>query len=373
MRSARFAGLLVCALIVSCSHKEEPSAGTGNLPATDTLPRSAITFILGTDDNPRNPYYSLAAAYYRMSDSEKTEIVIDTIYSLSGVLDYLAQNRPMNGRPWGLINLVSHGNEFIDLSATVTRLGPRISEASIEQAIRDSALRPLDSTIVDARTVISLHGCAVGKNINLLRMLGIAFGGARPIAVRASKLFEYYGNISDGDNPQFIRHYYARAWYAYYHPDSIISDDEFASRLKSRYPADNVNWQEAVSRYHPSNPSEEYNMRFIIPVVWQDFYGKREDLPDLRTTVRQDQWLSGKPEFQALMAKTGIPREYFQLKYYNASFTNDSGKVYAIRAKARAGVVCVVKPVLRTDTSRRTAYPAYIPAPTDTAFFGLSN
>jgi hypothetical protein len=370
MRSATIAGLLLCALFASCSHKEEPAAATGKSSVIDTLPRSAITFILGTDENPRNPYYSLADAYYRLSDSEKTEIVIDTIYSLSGVLDYLAANRPRNGRPWGLINLVSHGNEFIDLSVTVTRYGPRVSEASIDQAIRDTLLRPLDSSIVDSRTLISLHGCAVGKNTGLLRQLGVAFGGSHPVRVHASKLFEYYGNISNSDNPKFIRHYYARAWYAYYHPDSTVTDEQFATVLRSRYPRESVRWEEAVSRYHPSNPSEEYNMRFIIPVVWQDFFEKREDLPDLRTKLRQDEWLRGKPEFQALMDKTGIPREYFQLKYYNASFTSDSGKVYAIRAKARAGVVCVVKPVLSADTTSR--YPAYIPAANDTAFFGFS-
>ena len=371
MRTALLAGLIACLLLTSCSKKKTPaeeSAGVG----IDTIARTGITFILGKDDNPRNPYYALADDYYRMNDSEKTETVIDTIYTLSGVLDYLAHNRPTNGRPWRLINLVSHGNEFIDLSVVVSPGGPRVSEESIQQAISDTVLRPLDTTIVDSRTRINLHGCAVGKNIGLLRMLGIAFGGKTPLQVRASRMFEYYGNLSDDNNPQFVKHYYARVWYVYHKPDSIPSDDSLARMFKTQYPTDDVNWAEAVQRYHPSNPSEEYHLRMVIPVSWEDFYETKRELPDVRTTQRQNKWIEDKPQFQALMDKTNIPRENFVVKFYNASYKTDSGDVYSLRVKARAGVVCVIKPVLKRDSLSRERYPPYLPAADDTVFFGFA-
>src|SRR5205807_8032666 len=99
MKTGLRAALIACLLISACSKKKESIAVSNT--AVDSLPRERITFILGKDENPRNPYYSLANDYYRLNDSEKTEIVIDTIFSLSGVMDYLAKNRPINGRPWG--------------------------------------------------------------------------------------------------------------------------------------------------------------------------------------------------------------------------------------------------------------------------------
>src|SRR5881398_878797 len=101
--SLLLSALVVCLVLTAC-HKKQPVSNAAS--GADTLSRARITFILGKDENPRNPYYSLANDYYRLNDSEKTEIVIDTIFSLSGVMDYLAKNRPVNGRPWGMINLV---------------------------------------------------------------------------------------------------------------------------------------------------------------------------------------------------------------------------------------------------------------------------
>src|ERR1051325_8453647 len=265
MKTLLCAALVGVLLLTACG-KKKPSAANS---AADTLTRAKITFILGKDENPRNPYYSLADDYYRLNDSDKTEIVIDTIYSLSGVLHYLTQYRPMNGHPWGTVNLVSHGNEFIDLSVQISPYGPRVSEESIRAAIADTVLRPLDTTIVDRQTLINLHGCAVGKNIGLLRMLGVAFGGRTAPRVKASKLFEYYSNISQNNNPQFVKHYYAKVWYAFYQPDSIPDDSMLAAQFKSHYPNDAVNWYDAVTRYHPATPAEEYNIRMFIPVVWE--------------------------------------------------------------------------------------------------------
>jgi hypothetical protein len=371
MRMRLLAAVMACAILASCSEKKEPATSSKQVIA-DTLARSAITFILGTDENPRNPYYSLANQYYRLNDSEKTEIVIDTIYSLSGVLEYLANYRPLNGRPWGLINLVSHGNEFVDLSVPVQPHGRRVSEASLAQAIGDSTLRPLDTSIADRLTLVNLHGCAVGKNTGLLKMLGVAFGGSTPLQVKASKLFEYYGNASPNNNPMFVRHYYAKAWYAFYRPDSVPSNDALAEQFKLRYPGDTVKWDTAIGEYYPDNPSQAYNIRLVIPVVWEDFYQTKQELPDLRSAPRQAEWLQQKPEFETLMKRSGIPREYFAIKFYSATYDGDSGKYYAIRVKARAGLACIIKPLIQSGVSSASGYAPYIPSDRDTAAFGYA-
>lgn len=373
MKNGWIAVLVLSVMLAACGKKEEPSEAK-RMALADTLPRASITFILGIDENAHNPYYSLADQYYRLNDSDKTEIVIDTIYSLSGVLRYLAQNPPRNGRPWGLINLVSHGNEFIDLSASVTPGGPRISEESVRQAMHDSLLAPLDSSIADYRTLINLHGCAVGKNLGLLRMLGVAFGGAHQIRVKASRMFEYYNNISQTSDPRFIRHYFARVWYAFYRPDTIPTDSQLANNFRSRYPAADVDWLDAVRRSRPNDPSEAYNIRMVIPVVWEDFYKTKQEMPDVRAKSRQDDWIQAKPEFQALMARTYIPRENFLVKFYNATYAVDSQNVFGLRVKARAGVACVIKPVLAAASAARNleSFTPYIPPSDDTEYFGFA-
>lgn len=129
----------------------------------DTIPRISVTFIMGRDNSAYNPYYSLANQYYRLNPDERTEVVVDSLTALSQVLDWLRLHPADNGLPYGLVNLVTHGNEFIDLQMTVTPDGQRTSVESLRQAMADSLLLPPDITVIDCHTLIYLHGCAVGQ------------------------------------------------------------------------------------------------------------------------------------------------------------------------------------------------------------------
>ena len=208
----------------------------------DTIPRISVTFIMGRDLSAYNPYYSLANQYYRLNPDERTEVVVDSLTALSQVLDWLRLHPADNGLPYGLVNLVTHGNEFIDLQMTVTPGGSRTSTESLCQAMADSLLLPPDSTVIDRHTLIYLHGCAVGQNQSLLDALAQAFGSSA--AVKASKHFEYYAYLSANRNPQSIRHYFARTWYAFYHPDSDYNEAALVQQLRRRYPADTTHWRE---------------------------------------------------------------------------------------------------------------------------------
>jgi hypothetical protein len=374
-----FPGIIVCLLLSSCfENKREEAPGKEPVTLsdhadTDTFPRKSITFILGKDENTRNPYYSLANEYYRLNDSEKTEIVIDTFVSLLEVRNYLANHRPENGRPWGLINLVSHGNEFIDLSVLVSPTRSRVSEESLKKAIADSVFRPLDSLTADKKTLFNLHGCSVGNNTALLNALAAAFGGnEKPARVKASKLFEYYAYLSQNKNPQMVRHYYARVWYAYYNVDSVPDEAALAGQLKRKYPEDNVDWIEAVRKQYPLNPSEAYHINLNIPVVWKDFYESKNQLPDWSTKRKQLKWLEHKTEFYALMKKTNIPLEYFNIKFYVLNYNGDKGTVYSSKVKAKAGVMCIIKPIVRNSGLQTSNYLPFIPEVDDSVYFGFN-
>ena len=126
--------------------------------------RTSIPFILGNDNTAYNQYYSMADHYYRLADNDRTDFVVDNLTSLKEVLAYLAKHPPADSLPYGLINIVSHGNEFIDLQMKVTPHGARTSAGSIRQALEKRLLSPPDSGIVDCKTIVFLHGCGVGNN-----------------------------------------------------------------------------------------------------------------------------------------------------------------------------------------------------------------
>ena len=340
------------------------------VPECDTLPRTSITFIMGKDHSPFNQYYTLANYYYRLNHDDRTEVVVEDLTALSQVLEYLQTHPTADGRPYGLINLVSHGNEFVDLQMKVTPGGSRTSAEAIFESLIEGALVPPDSTAVDSLTMVYLHGCAVGNNQGLLNMLARAFGGRAK--VKASKLFEYYAYLSRNKNPQSVRHYYARTWYAFYHPDSVMDESKMVRQLKKRYPDDTTHWREGLRRRFQDNPSELYHYSFEVPCTYEEVFGVGEKFPEVSGSRQRRQWLAEHPEFVGLMALTHVPQQYFQMKFYRSTYILQNDElVYGLVVKARAGVVCLIQPLTETDTAGNLYMP-YRPDEGDSSIFAYS-
>lgn len=368
-------------LLFSCNRRKEIPASVETeqndsidaIIEIDTIPRTSISFILGKDNSEFNQYYGLANYYYRLNPEDKTEIVIDSLISILEVSNYLANNPPKNGRPYGLINLVSHGNEFVDLKALVYPKGPRTSTESLEKAIQDSVFIPLDTTIIDKKSLIYMHGCAIGNNQKLLTNIGIALGSkTNGVKVKASKLFEYYTYLSKNKNPKSIRRYFAKNWYAFYHPDSIPGHEEFARRFSERYPSDSVNWLEGAKRRFQSNPAELYHFSFVVPAQWEELYTEESHVPKVNTRLRRQEWLMNNQPFLDLLDKTQVPLEYFQFKYYKPKYTQKSDTVYALQVRGKAGVVCLIQPLLAENDSLKARFEPLNPAEDDPFFFEFS-
>ena len=334
-----------------------------------TRPTNTITFILGDDKTAFNQYYDMAGHYYRLSSEENTDVVVDHLTSLKQVLDYLSKHPPADSLPYGLINLVSHGNEFIDLQMTVTPRGKRASGESIRKALARKQLTPPDSTIVDSNTIIFLHGCAVGNNLPLLDALSEAFGGRGRVV--ASRLFEYYAYLSRNKNPQSIRHYYARTWYAFYHPDSAFDEEEMVRQLSESYPDDSIDWREGLRRRFQDNPSQIYHYSFTVPCSYEETYSSAAEMPSVATRQKRQQWVDSHHDFQKLLASTHVPRSYFQIKFYRlTNLLDDNTIIYGLKVKARAGVICLIKPLTVADTL--SPYSPYRTSYKDTTIFAFS-
>jgi hypothetical protein len=370
--------ILICTVcFFSCNQKKKTSQQPVTIAEVevmeDTLPRTSITFILGHDKSEYNQYYTLAGHYYRLHEEDKTEIVIDSITSLSELCRYLSEHPPANNRPYGLINLVCHGNEFIDLSVLVTPNGLRTSVESIENAMRDSVFVPIDTNSIDSNTVIYVHACAIGNNQPLLTALSLAFGSKQNgVKVTASKLFEYYAYLSKNKNPKSVRHYFAKVWYAFYHPDSTVREQEFIRQLKKRYPDEQIKWKEGFNRRFQSNPGEIYHFSFFVPVLWDEVYDDELSIPTLNTKDKKKKWLRNNKSLRSLILQTHIPLNCFQFKYYKQKYLQEDQEIYVLRVKAKAGVICLVQPLLSENDSLKTLFVPFRPNQNDSLYFGFS-
>ena len=365
--------LIAVASLFACKGRGDAPA----LPIADTvadtavaLPRTSVTFIMGRDLSAYNPYYSLANQYYRLNPDDRTEFVVDSLTALSQVFGWLSDNPSPDGRPYGIVNIVSHGNEFVDLQMTVTPGGPRTSVQSLRQALVDSLLSPPDCHAVDHLTRIYLHGCAVGQNQPLLDLLAEAFGGRA--VVQASKLFEYYAYLSLNRNPQSIRHYFARTWYAFYHPDSAYNETALVRQLRNRYPSDTTHWREGLRRRLQDNPSQLYHYSFTVPCLWDEVFTSLAQFPAVNSLQQRRRWVADNAAFRALLDQTHIPLPYFQIKFYRQTLILDNDSLaYGLRVRARAGVICLIQPLTAPD-SMGSPFAPFRPSFTDTAFFAFS-
>lgn len=337
----------------------------------DTVRRVSITFIMGEDNTLYNQYYTLAGYYYRLNREDRTEVVVEGLRSLSEVLDYLRKHPAENGLPYGLINVVSHGNEFVDLQVKVTPRGRRTSAEALFDAMLEGTLTPPDSGVVDSQTVVWLHGCAVGNNQLLLDVLARAFGDRNGVKVKASKLFEYYAYLSQNKNPMSVMHYFARTWYAYYHPDSVMDEKAMVRQLRQRYPDDTTHWLEGLQRRFQNNPSELYHYSFEVPCTYEEVFGVGEPPASVYGERQRRQWLAEHPEFVGLMEKTHIPQQYFQMKFYRCTYVHGDDLVYGLKVKARAGVICLIQPLTETDTAGNPYMP-YRSDESDSTIFAYS-
>jgi hypothetical protein len=91
----------------------------------------------------------------------------------------------------------------------------------------------------------------------------------------------------------------------------------------------------------------------------------------VRARSKQEQWIAEKPAYQALLARTSIPGGYFETKFFRNVYTSDSTTIYSLRVKSRAGVVCIIKPLIDTLAADQRVFPPYVPEKNDTLIFGF--
>jgi hypothetical protein len=338
---------------------------------SDNSKRESITFILGEDEKGSKPYYSLAYDYYQTDKNARTEYIDSTCRSLSEVRDYLENNPPGNGRPWGVINLISHGNEWFGMSVKVTPTSKRSTTERILEFVKNGGLKELPDSLADDSTQIILHGCGLGKDHELLKTVAKAFGGDGECpVVRASKLKEYYSSVQNSDKLLQSELFFAESWNVFYKYKDRPTDEELAADLKKTYPDANIDWIAALKTTFPSGPEDIFSYTINVPVIWYKKYYESDTLPDLSTDVKTLKWINKQKALLKLIGKANIPSDKFKWSTEKFYMTDDNGtKRPTISVSGMCTVLCVLRPMVKESPNSCTSAEPFLPLCSDTTYF----
>ncbi len=338
--------ITISLLNISCSLCQQ-DYGIDKTEAQDITERLSITFILGDDRENDNPYYAEAANYYKHSRTGSTEYVVTTCRSLLEVREHLTGNIPANGKPWGIINLVSHGNQWLGLSVRVAPDEKRATTERMLQFIDNGTFNALPSAVIDTLSEIHILGCGVGNNEELMDAVAQVFRCeyGQPKAI-ASRLFEYYSSIKYKGSVINTNKYEARAWTVDYKMGYRPVNNVISKWLGAKYPESNIAWNDALSREQPRWDGDIYHYTFEVPVKWVIKYPHKDSLPDVSTNAKKLAWIAGQKQITNDLEKIEIQPEKFNWWFRTVNVRNDDGTLSpAVWVKGYCTILCVIQPL----------------------------
>ena len=314
------------------------SACAGPNPAA---PRPTVTFILGEDHYAVNPYYANALAYYRQNTQSQAGYLVTNCRSLLEVCDYLQQQSP-EGRPWGRVNLVAHGNPWTGMDLPIQPGdSSRTSTATLLAGRAAGVLKPLPRQVLDERSEVHLHGCALGLDTLLLQTLSKTLGNAQ---VLSTPFFNQYEPVN-GQMQQSLAEFWHISYPTYQRPPV----EKRAQQLAAKYPEMDIDWADALSRRRPRWPGDSYWKPVVVPVHWAATYPGNAEIPDLKTPEARQNWLAAQPELLAAIAELGLPLEQFRWNFHREILTFEDGAVEpAVVAEGQTTVCCVLRGVVES-------------------------
>ncbi len=312
-----------------------------------------ITFVLGNDKTTKNPFYAKATNYFRYSENSKTEHVITHCHTLQDVQNYLIEEAEISNLIWEKINLVSHGNQYLGLSAKVAPKSKRATSQRIEKALAEGILQQLPQNIITQNVEINLHGCGLGQNNDLIQAVSKVFSSKEQVnKVKASPYFEYY--ISDKKSEKIVEKYDADFYFTNYKMGYEPEKNVLVNRLKRKYPNKNIDWKKAVENEEAETINDVFHYTFDVPVKWVFEYECAEDLPNFNLKKQKEctNWAKNNPTITADLANLEIEPEKFNWWFRKIYIDQEDGtKKPALWVKGYCTMFCVLKILPNESTS----------------------
>lgn len=223
--------------------------------------RESVTFIMGTDPpGTTNLFYTAATAHFTLNPAGT---LVTDLRTLVEVRDYLDNNPPANGRPWGEVNIVVHANEEGGMSIPVVPLQPgqdpgvhQANPRNLREAMDAGDFAALPDNLVDVRTTLRIRGCALGRSQEMLTLLSQAFGGEeaqRPV-VRAPRHLQAYAFSPNTwrpgrpNPPSSSDEYFVEFWFVGFPHGQRPTDAQLIAQFTAEFPNAGVNWRDALRR-----------------------------------------------------------------------------------------------------------------------------
>lgn len=301
--------------------------------------RPSITFIMGADD----AYYRKAEVHFRTHPVERTDAVVTDCRTIDDVLRRLDAERP-GRRPWGVVNVVAHGNPWTGLALPVTEGGKRTTTAALAAAAEAGAIRRLRRGAVDGRTEIRVMGCAVGRDAALLAALSRAFaaGGTAPRVV-SSEGFQVFTVEEEGGAILSTARAEKEAWFSFFPAGRRPADLRLAQTFRRTYPTAAIAWLGALGRSAPEGAGKPFSLTFDIPVEWVVRYPVRGTRPPVETREEEARWLEAQGELRAYLETLGLRAEDFTWRVtYRDVLDGDGRSIPAVRALGMTTALCVL-------------------------------
>lgn len=323
-----------------------------------TEQRESVTFILGEDESVDNPFYTEATNYYLYNREGKTEYVVKTCRSLSEVREWLSDNPPFNKLPWGLINLVSHGNQWVGLSIKVTPESKRATPKRTKEYLEKGKFKKLSDSVIDNKSEIFIHACGVGNNKEFVNTISDIFaaGSSKPL-VRASKLFEYYTSVKNNNVVRESQRYYSKAWFTSYKMGNKPNDNILVDRLKRKYLDSDIDFKYALCKENNHQTGEPYYITVDVPVLWIIPFSCKDSLPDLSSEDKKIEWINTQTHIIKSLEQIEIPVDKFKWRHRNVYVKNDDGtKSPAVLLNGFSTMLCVLKTLTNDSINNKSLF-----------------
>jgi hypothetical protein len=370
-------GIIICGLccyqiltsmVVEPDDKNETGVAEEDLQPLEKQ-RESITFILGEDKDEHNRYYREALLYYTHNPEGRTDRVVGRCRSLLEARDYLEKNKPANGEPWGLINLVSHGNQWVGLSVRVTPDSKRANAERLQEAITRQVFKPLPKTIADRDTEIFVHGCGLGNNHQLIDAIATAFGGHenKPI-VRAPRLFEYYASVGSSETVESQR-YLAQTFMMSYKMGERPNTNDILNFFQEKHPGTQIDWRVALTQEQPRWIGDPYFYTFEVPVKWV-VPVHVDSIPDVGNHKSRLEWINKRKQIRDELKTLNLPMDKFTWSLNRVYINHEDGSESpGIFVKGYCTILAVLQPLTVQRSEAALLERPFVPDINDDAYY----
>ena len=301
----------------------------------------SITFLLGKD-KPGQHYFQLAESHFLWDTVEKSDQVVKSVLTLSGVIDYLNTNISSN-TPWDVVNIVVHGNMWSGLSVPMWDEGERAFPKELYRAAKSGQFPAIANMTVNEHTRINIWACGIGRNPLIKLALSSIFttpSGITP-QIYASPDFVIFKEDSHGQ----VRRLRADYWPYFFRRGYRPSDSEIALALSRQFPEDTIDWRGALVR-EESDEKVSFTEQFHVPVSWTVLYQDKSSRPEVGTQEQQMDWIKSQPELMQKIADLDIPLDKYKWTVNKIIYKHPDGHEQpAIKAIGMSTVLCVLHPI----------------------------